>query len=57
MINSKLINNQKEEDEIENVELKLNEHIKDNKEEENTNKIKNNKKENNNNEDYIIQNL
>ena len=54
MINSKLINNQKEEDEIENVELKLNEHIKDNKEEENTNKIKNNKKENNNNEDYII---
>ena len=54
MINSKLINNQKEEDEIENVELKLNDHIKDNKEEENTNKIKNNKKENNNNEDYII---
>ena len=54
MINSKLINNQKEEDEIENVELKLNDHIKDNKEEENTNKIRNNKKENNNNEDYII---
>ena len=60
MINSMHINNQKEENEIENVEPKLNNNQKENIEEEETNIIKNNInenkdiKENDNNGEYII---
>jgi len=60
IINSMHINNQKEENEIENVEPKLNNNQKENIEEEETNIIKNNInenkdiKENDNNGEYII---